>query len=170
MSAEAVESKAPEAPTLASRAALLRAVQNAQLRQNIPEFCPGDTIRVHARIVEGNKERVQIFEGVVIKRRNRTGSTATFTVRKVSYNVGVERTFFLHSPRIDKIEVTTRGEVRRAKLFYLRDMKGKAGKVKSRYVGEEELAELNAAGRTEAAPEASPASAPAEGSAEGSAN
>ncbi len=101
--------------------------------QTIPYFRPGDTLKVHVKIVEGNKERVQIFQGVVIKRQGGSGAGATFTVRKISFSVGVERTFLLHSPRIDKIEVVTRGDVRRAKLFYLRPLRGKAAKIRSRY-------------------------------------
>ncbi len=95
------------------------------------DFRPGDTVRVHARIVEGNKERIQVFEGVVIKRHKRNQRSATFTVRKISYSVGVERTFLLHSPRIEKIEIVSRGIVRRARLFYLRDTVGKSGRIKT---------------------------------------
>lgn len=94
----------------------------------------GDTVKIHAKIVEGNKERVQIFEGVVIKRHKGNQLSASFTVRKVSYNVGVERTFLLHSPRIEKIELVSRGEVRRARLYYLRPLRGKASRIKSQYV------------------------------------
>lgn len=101
-------------------------------KSRIPTFRPGDSVKVHARIVEGSKERVQVFQGVVISRKGRNGPNATFTVRKVSYNVGVERIFLLHSPRIEKIEVLNSGIVRRAKLFYLRDVKGKAGKIRSK--------------------------------------
>lgn len=96
-----------------------------------PEFRPGDTIRVHAKIVEGNKERIQVFEGVVIKRSKGKLSDATFTVRKISYNIGVERTFPLYSPRIDKIELVSRAKVRRARLFYLRPLRGKATRMKT---------------------------------------
>lgn len=102
-----------------------------QLRTDIPDFRPGDTVRVHAKVVEGNRERIQVFEGVVLKRQN-GGIHETFTVRKVSYGVGVERTFPLHSPRIDKIEVTRRGKVRRAKLNYLRERRGKAARIQER--------------------------------------
>ena len=102
-----------------------------QLRTDIPDFRPGDTVKVHAKVVEGNRERIQVFEGVVLKRQN-GGIHETFTVRKVSYGVGVERTFPLHSPRIDKIEVTRRGKVRRAKLNYLRERRGKAARIKER--------------------------------------
>lgn len=104
-------------------------IDKASLRDDIPEFGPGDTLRVHARVVEGNKERVQVFEGVVIRRQG-AGLSETFTVRKVSFGVGVERTFPVHTPIVEKIERTVRGDVRRAKLFYLRDRVGKAAKVK----------------------------------------
>jgi large subunit ribosomal protein L19 len=115
-------------------AAILKSLNQSSLKRSVPQFKAGDTIKVHARIVEGNKERIQIFQGVVISRKGRNGPKATFTVRKVSYNIGVERIFMLHSPRVEKIEVVTQGLVRRAKLFYLRETKGKAGKVKSRLV------------------------------------
>lgn len=110
---------------------LVKAVENEQLRQDIPDFRPGDTVRVHVRIVEGTKERVQAFEGVVIKRRG-GGLNETFTVRRVSYGIGVERCFLLHSPRLEKIEVIRRGKVRRAKLYYIRKLSGKAARIKSR--------------------------------------
>ncbi len=99
------------------------------MRDDIPDFAPGDTLKVHVRVVEGNKERVQVFQGVVIRRQG-SGVRETFTVRKVSYGVGVERTFPVHSPVIAKIEPVTRGAVRRAKLYYLRDRIGKAAKIK----------------------------------------
>jgi large subunit ribosomal protein L19 len=114
---------------------ILEKIEKQQIRDDIPEFRTGDTVKVHARIIEGSKERIQVFEGVVIKRNGGNQARATFTVRKVSYNVGVERTFFLHSPRVQKIEVMTRGKVRRARLFYLRERRGKAAKVKSRLIG-----------------------------------
>lgn len=104
-------------------------IDQASLRDDIPEFGPGDTLKVHARVVEGNKERIQIFEGVVIRRQG-AGVRETFTVRKVSFGVGVERTFPVHTPVVEKIERTVRGDVRRAKLFYLRDRIGKKAKVK----------------------------------------
>ena len=116
----------------AGAAAILKSLNNSNAKSSVPVFRAGDAVKVHARIVEGNKERIQIFQGVVICRKGRNGPTATFTVRKVSYNVGVERVFLLHSPRIDKIEVLNSGIVRRAKLFYLRDIKGKAGKIRSK--------------------------------------
>lgn len=108
-----------------------RIVETAQLRENIPDFAPGDTVKVHVKVVEGNRERVQVFQGVVIARRG-DGVRESFTVRKLSFGVGVERIFPLHSPIIDKIELVTRGDVRRAKLYYLRDRVGKAAKVKEK--------------------------------------
>jgi large subunit ribosomal protein L19 len=103
-------------------------IEAEQLRTDIPDFRSGDTVRVHVKIVEGDKERLQAFEGIVI-RKTSGGNRATFTVRKVSYGVGVERTFPTHSPRIDRIQVLTRGRVRRARLYYLRDLSGKAARV-----------------------------------------
>jgi large subunit ribosomal protein L19 len=99
------------------------------LRTNLPDFRVGDTVRVHYKIVEGDKDRIQVFQGVVVKRQ-RNGARSTFTVRKVSFNVGVERVFLTHSPRIDKVDVVSRGLVRRARLFYLRDLAGKAARVR----------------------------------------
>ena len=104
-------------------------VDRASLRDDIPDFGPGDTLKVHVRVVEGNRERVQIFQGVVIRRQG-SGLRETFTVRKVSFGVGVERTFPVHSPIIARIEVLTRGDVRRAKLYYLRELRGKKAKIK----------------------------------------
>src|SRR5579859_6912056 len=101
------------------------------LRSDIPSFRPGDTLKVHVRVTEGNRSRIQVFQGVVIRRQG-SGVRETFTVRKVSYGVGVERTFPVHSPSIDKIEPVTRGKVRRAKLYYLRDLRGKAARIKER--------------------------------------
>jgi large subunit ribosomal protein L19 len=106
-------------------------VDNSSLRSDVPDFAPGDTLKVHVRVIEGQKERVQVFQGVVIARAG-SGIRETFTVRKVSYGVGVERTFPLHTPTIARIEVVTRGDVRRAKLYYLRDRIGKAAKVKEK--------------------------------------
>lgn len=103
---------------------LIEAVTKSQLRTDLPSFRPGDTLRVHVRIIEGTRERIQVFEGVVIKRRG-GGVSETFTVRKISSGVGVERTFPLHTPKIEKIEVKRRGKVRRAKLYYLRSLRGK---------------------------------------------
>jgi large subunit ribosomal protein L19 len=106
-------------------------IEQAQTRADIPDFRPGDTLKVHVKVVEGNRSRIQVFQGVVI-RRSGGGLRETFTVRKVSYGVGVERTFPVHSPSIDKIEVVTRGKVRRAKLYYLRDLRGKAARIAER--------------------------------------
>lgn len=106
-------------------------VEQSQLRDDVPDFAPGDTLKVHVKVVENNRERVQVFQGVVIARRG-ASVRETFTVRKLSFGVGVERTFPVHSPIIDKIEVMTRGDVRRAKLYYLRDRVGKAAKVKEK--------------------------------------
>ncbi|MBP2077635.1 MULTISPECIES: 50S ribosomal protein L19 [Oceanobacillus] len=110
---------------------LIADITKDQLRTDHPDFRPGDTVKVHAKVVEGTRERIQVFEGVVIKRQN-GGISESFTVRKISYGVGVERTFPLHSPRVDKIEVTRRGIVRRAKLYYLRNLRGKAARIKER--------------------------------------
>jgi large subunit ribosomal protein L19 len=106
-------------------------VDQQNLRDDVPDFAPGDTLKVHVRVVEGTRERVQIFQGAVIRRQG-GGITETFTVRKVSFGVGVERTFPIHSPVISKIEVVTRGDVRRAKLYYLRDRIGKSAKIKEK--------------------------------------
>lgn len=103
------------------------------LREDIPDFRPGDTVKVHVKVIEGNRSRIQIFQGVVIGRKGR-GVGETFTVRKLSFGTGVERTFPLHAPTVDKIEVVSRGEVRRAKLYYLRDRHGKAAKVSEKRV------------------------------------
>src|SRR5262245_48812527 len=111
-------------PTLSK----ISSFESANLRKDLPDFRVGDTVAVHYKILEGDKLRVQVFRGVVIK-RHRAGARSTFTVRKVSFNVGVERIFMLHSPRIEQIEVTSRGVVRRARLFYLRDLSGKAARV-----------------------------------------
>ena len=107
----------------------INAIERAQLRDDLPEFGVGDTVKVSYKVVEGTRERVQVFEGAVI-RRHGAGNRETFTVRKISYGVGVERTFPVHSPRIDKIDVMTRGKVRRAKLYYLRDKVGKKARIK----------------------------------------
>ncbi|MGI9603954.1 MAG: 50S ribosomal protein L19 [Acidimicrobiales bacterium] len=104
-------------------------IDNDSLRDDIPEFSPGDTVKVHVRVVEGSRERVQIFEGIVIRRQG-AGVRETFTVRKVSFGVGVERTFPVHTPTVAQIERVTRGDVRRAKLYYLRDRVGKKAKIK----------------------------------------
>lgn len=110
---------------------ILDKVDAAQLREDIPEFQPGDTLDVHVKVIEGNNMRTQVFRGVVIRRQG-GGIRETFTVRKSSFGIGVERTFPVHSPNIDKIEVQRRGQVRRAKLYYLRNLHGKAAKIKER--------------------------------------
>ncbi len=106
-------------------------VDQASLRQDVPDFRPGDTVNVHVKVIEGSKERIQVFKGAVL-RRNGGGVGATFTVRKESYGVGVERTFPVHSPNIDHVEIVTRGAVRRAKLYYLRELRGKKAKIKEK--------------------------------------
>lgn len=108
---------------------LIQEITKDQLRTDLPDFRPGDTVRVHVKVIEGSRERIQVFEGVVIKRRG-GGISETFTVRKVSYGVGVERTFPLHTPKIAKLEVVRRGKVRRAKLYYLRNLRGKKARIK----------------------------------------
>lgn len=108
---------------------IVQLIAQEQLRKDIPSFRPGDTLKVYVKVIEGSRERIQLFEGVVIKRRG-GGISETFTVRKISYGVGVERTFPVHSPKIDKIEVARRGKVRRAKLYYLRGLRGKAARIK----------------------------------------
>jgi len=110
---------------------VVETLEKEQMRTDIPDFRPGDTVKVHARIKEGQKERIQVFQGVVIrKRKGNTG--ATFTVRKVSYGIGVERIFPLHSPLIDRVEILTRGKVRRGRLYYLRKLTGKAARIKEK--------------------------------------
>src|SRR5205807_8347392 len=109
----------------------LDAVDAASKRSDVPGFRPGDTLKVHVRVVEGNRTRIQVFQGVVIRRQG-GGARETFTVRKISYGVGVERTFPVHSPSIDKIEVVSRGRVRRAKLYYLRSLRGKRARIRER--------------------------------------
>ncbi|CAB4545895.1 MAG: 50S ribosomal protein L19 [Actinobacteria bacterium] len=109
----------------------LDSVDAASLRNDIPAFRPGDTVKVHVRVIEGTRSRIQIFQGVVIRRQG-GGLQETFTVRKVSFGVGVERTFPVHTPVVEKIEVVTRGDVRRAKLYYLRDLRGKKAKIKEK--------------------------------------
>jgi large subunit ribosomal protein L19 len=108
---------------------LIQAVEEKHLRKDLPPFAPGDTVKVQVKVVEGDKERLQAFEGICIRRRG-GGLSATFTVRKVTYGVGVERTFPMHSPSIDRIEVLRHGVVRRAKLYYLRQLRGKAARIK----------------------------------------
>ena len=110
---------------------ILDSLDAASLRDDIPEFRPGDTLKVHVKVVEGNRSRVQVFQGAVLRRQGE-GVRETFTVRKVSFGVGVERTFPVHTPVVEKIEVVTRGDVRRAKLYYLRELRGKAAKIKEK--------------------------------------
>ena len=109
----------------------LDAIDAASLRDDIPSFRPGDTVKVHVRVVEGNRSRIQVFQGVILRRQG-GGISETFTVRKVSFGVGVERTFPVHTPVVEKIEVLVRGDVRRAKLYYLRELRGKAAKIKEK--------------------------------------
>ena len=110
---------------------IIQALEQEQLRSDIPKFAPGDTVRVHVKVVEGTRERIQAFEGVVIARSG-TGVRETFTVRRISYGIGVERTFPVHSPRLDKIQLMRRGIVRRAKLYYLRNLTGKAARIREK--------------------------------------
>ena len=118
-------------------------VEQSYLRKGLPQFRPGDTVKVHVRVVEGNRERVQVFQGVVI-RRSGGGLRETFTVRKISFGVGVERTFPLHSPSIAKLEVSQHGHVRRAKLYYLRDLRGKKARIRERRIDDAKLAAMEA--------------------------
>ncbi len=145
-------------------------VDKAYLRADRPEFRPGDTVKVHVRVVEAGRERIQVFQGVVIRRQG-GGLQETFTVRKISFGVGVERTFPLHSPSIAKLEVVSRGHVRRAKLYYLRERRGKKARIRERRLGEEELAAIAAAEAERAAaiseePEDGSGEPPAEGTVE----
>ncbi len=110
---------------------IIENLEQEQLRSDVPAFAPGDTVRVHAKIVEGSRERIQVFEGLVIARQG-SSIRETFTVRRISYGIGVERTFPVHSPRIEKIEVVRKGIVRRAKLYYLRNLTGKAARIKEK--------------------------------------
>ena len=125
----------PETTTITEEIAVMHTaiaeIEQAQIRSDIPDFRPGDTLKVHVRVTEGNRSRIQVFQGVVIRRQG-SGARETFTVRKISYGVGVERTFPVHSPSIDKIERITRGRVRRAKLYYLRELRGRAARIKER--------------------------------------
>jgi large subunit ribosomal protein L19 len=139
-----------------SQHALLREIESANRRKDIPDFRSGDSVRVHTLIKEGDKERVQVFEGVVIG-QHRGGSRASFTVRKISYGVGVERIFPLHTSRIEKIEIVTKGHVRRARLNYLRDLQGKAARIKGEKSAADEAA---ASGGSPAAAPAAAAPAP----------
>ena len=110
---------------------IIRAIEQQQIKQDLPEFHVGDNVKVHYRITEGNRERIQVFQGDVIRRQGES-VRETFTVRKISFSIGVERTFPVHSPKIEKIEVTRKGDVRRAKLYYLRNKVGKAAKIKEK--------------------------------------
>jgi large subunit ribosomal protein L19 len=112
----------------------LDALDAATLRRDLPSFRPGDELKIHVRVIEGNKSRIQVFQGLVIRRRG-SGVRESFTIRKISYGVGVERTFPVHTPVIEKIEVVRRGDVRRAKLYYLRELRGKASKIRERRGG-----------------------------------
>jgi len=125
-------------------------IEQPFLRTDLPEFRPGDTVKVHVRVVEGNRERVQVFQGVVI-RRSGGGIRETFTVRKISFGIGVERTFPLHSPSIARLELVQRGRVRRAKLYYLRDLRGKKARIKERRIDDAKLAAMEAAAAQRAA-------------------
>ena len=125
-------------------------VEQSYLRSDIPEFRPGDTVKVHVRVVEGSRERVQVFQGVVIRRQGGS-NRETFTVRKISFGVGVERTFPVHSPSIAKLEVVSRGAVRRAKLYYLRDLRGKKARIKERRIDDAKLAAMEEAAAARAA-------------------
>ncbi len=131
------------------------------LRTDLPEFRPGDTVKVHVRVVEAGRERIQVFQGVVIRRQG-GGLQETFTVRKISFGVGVERTFPLHSPSIGKLEVVSRGHVRRAKLYYLRERRGKKARIRERRLGEDELAAIAAAEAERAAARSAPEAETAE--------
>jgi large subunit ribosomal protein L19 len=110
---------------------IIREIEQEQFKENLPKFSPGDTVKVHVKVIEGARERIQVFEGVVISRKG-SGIKENFTVRRVAYGVGVERTFPLHSPRVEKIEVVRYGRVRRAKLYYLRNLTGKAARIKEK--------------------------------------
>lgn len=110
---------------------VIEQLEREQMRMDLPDFLPGDTVRVHVKIIEGDKQRIQVFQGVVISKR-KGGINASFTVRKVSYGVGVERVFPYHSPIIDKVEIVTRGRVRRAKIYYLRKLRGKAARIREK--------------------------------------
>ena len=137
-------------------------VEQSYLRSDIPEFRPGDTVKVHVRVVEGSRERVQVFQGVVIRRQN-GGLRETFTVRKISFGVGVERTFPVHSPSIAKLEVVSRGKVRRAKLYYLRELRGKKARIKERRLDDTKLAALEAAALAAQQPDDEEADEPDDG-------
>ena len=119
--------------TLSSKNPIIQALENEQLKKEVTEFSPGDTVVVQVKVIEGNRERLQAFEGVVIAKRNR-GLNSAFTVRKISHGVGVERTFQTHSPQVESVALKRRGDVRQAKLYYLRDLTGKAARIKEKLV------------------------------------
>lgn len=155
MTAHAQAQKSARPPSSAS---ILASIESGYVKSKIPDFKPGDTVKVRAKIIEGQKERIQTFEGVVIRRHNRNRANASFTVRKVSYNIGVERTFPLHSPRIEAIELVSSGIVRRSKLYYLRDIRGKASRIKTKLRTSALDAQVNdQAGNQESAVAATPA-------------
>jgi large subunit ribosomal protein L19 len=131
---------------------VIESLERAQLRGDIPRFKAGDTVRVHFKVIEGQRQRIQVFEGIVLKRQG-AGARETFTVRKQSFGIGVERTFPLHSPKIDKIEVTAIGDVNRAKLYYLRGKVGRKARVRERRYGPESAAAAKAAAAVEPTPE-----------------
>ena len=135
-------------------------IEKAYLRTDIPDFRPGDTVKVHVRVTEGTRERVQVFQGVVIRRQN-GGLRETFTVRKISFGVGVERTFPVHSPSIAQLELVSRGAVRRAKLYYLRELRGKKARIKERRIDDVKLAAMEASAQEARAAAAEAASAEA---------
>ena len=145
--------KVEEGPLVQSRTVAMNRtdlIEQPFLRTDLPDLRPGDTVKVHVRVVEGNRERVQVFQGVVI-RRSGGGIRETFTVRKISFGVGVERTFPLHSPSISKLELVQRGRVRRAKLYYLRDLRGKKARIKERRIDDAKLAAMEEAAERAAA-------------------
>src|SRR6476620_5154171 len=133
----------------------LDSLDAASLRSDIPDFRPGDTVKVHVRVVEGNRERIQVFQGVVIRRQG-GGVRETFTARKVSFGVGVERTFPVHSPIVDHIELVTRGDVRRAKLYYLRELRGKKAKIKEKRESSVKVPTTGSAPKDDVAPATDP--------------
>src|SRR5262245_56617908 len=141
---------------------LVRLVEQRYLKEQPPQFSPGDTVRVHVNIVEGNRERTQVFEGVVMRLRHGSVNT-TFTVRRIAHGIGVERTFLLHSPRVERVEVTRRGKVRRAQLYYLRGLTGRAARIKERRFvpGSAAAARASAPAASAGAAPAAPAAAPA---------
>ncbi len=161
VAAEPAQAPLVQSPTVAMNKTDL--IEQPFLRTDLPDFRPGDTVKVHVRVVEGSRERVQVFQGVVI-RRSGGGIRETFTVRKISFGVGVERTFPLHSPSIANLEIVQRGRVRRAKLYYLRDLRGKKARIKERRIDDVKLAAMEAAAAQAAAEaaEAAEAEAPAD--------